>query len=248
MAGLHWEGATSLRYITSSGGCIPRSTVDALRRALPQARIYLMYGLTEAFRSTYLAPELVAERPGSIGKAVPNAQVLVLRPDGSACEPDAPGALVHRGPLVSLGYWNDLAATAERFRALPVCDGRMQEQTALWSGDTVRLNAEGFHYFIARSDDVIKTGGYRASPTEVEEVIGATGRVAEAAAVGGPSCAGQAIVVLATAIDGAALDTDALFAACRANLPAYMLPALIDVRARPAAQPERQDRPPPAGR
>ena len=91
---------------------------------------------------------------------------------------------MHCGPLVSLGYWNDLAATAERFRALPVCDGRMQEQTALWSGDTVRLNAEGFHYFIARSDDVIKTGGYRASPTEVEEVIGATGRVAEAAAVG----------------------------------------------------------------
>ncbi len=234
MAGLRWEGAASLRYITSSGGAMPRATVDGLRRALPHTRIYLMYGLTEAFRSTYLAPEQVGHRPGSIGKAVPNAQVLVLRPDGSACAAQEPGELVHCGPLVALGYWNDPAATAERFRPLPACHGRPPREPALWSGDTVRMDDEGFLYFIGRNDDMIKTGGYRVSPTEVEEVIGATGLVAEVAAVGvAHPVLGQAIVVLATALDGAALDAATLFAACRASLPGYMLPAMVDVRARP---------------
>ncbi|MDB5935877.1 MAG: acyl-CoA ligase (AMP-forming), exosortase system-associated [Massilia sp.] len=234
LAGLRWDDAASLRYLTSSGGTMPRATIDALRVALPHARIYLMYGLTEAFRSTWLAPEQLGVRPGSIGKAVPNAQVLVLRPDGSACAAEEPGELVHCGPLVSLGYWNDPAATAERFRPLPAGDGRPVAQTALWSGDTVRMDDEGFLYFIGRSDDMIKTGGYRVSPTEVEEVIGATGLVEEAAAIGVPHpVLGQAIVVLATAVDGAELDAGALFAACRASLPAYMLPAMVDVRARP---------------
>jgi acyl-CoA ligase (AMP-forming) (exosortase A-associated) len=234
LAGLHWEGAASLRYLTSSGGTMPRATIDALRAALPQARIYVMYGLTEAFRSTYLAPEQLADRPGSIGKAVPNAQVLVLRPDGGACAAGEPGELVHCGPLVSLGYWNDAAATAERFRPLPAQDGRPLPQTALWSGDTVRMDEEGYLYFIGRSDDMIKTGGYRVSPTEVEEVISATGLVEEVAAIGVPHpVLGQAIVVLATAFGHGELDAGAVFAACRARLPAYMLPAMVDVRTRP---------------
>jgi acyl-CoA ligase (AMP-forming) (exosortase A-associated) len=234
MAALRWEGAASLRYITSSGGAIPRATVGALRKALPHTSIYLMYGLTEAFRSTYLAPEQVGARPGSIGKAVPNAEVLVLRPDGSECTPEEPGELVHCGPLVALGYWNDPAATAERFRPLPARDGRPRAETALWSGDTVRMDAEGFLYFIGRNDDMIKTCGYRVSPTEIEDVIAATGLVAEVAAIGvAHPVLGQAIVVLATAVDGAALDAATLFAACRASLPGYMLPAMVDVRATP---------------
>lgn len=234
LAGLRWEGAAALRYVTSSGGVMPRSAVDALRAALPAVRIYLMYGLTEAFRSTCLAPEQLPARAGSIGKAVPNAQVLVLRPDGSACAANEPGELVHCGPLVSLGYWNDAAATAERFRVLPPQDGRPLAQTALWSGDTVRIDGDDFLYFIGRGDDMIKTGGYRVSPTEVEDVVDATGLVAEVAAVGVPHpVLGQAIVVLATAIGGRQLDALDVFDACRARLPAYMLPAMVDVRTHP---------------
>ena len=231
MAALRWEGAASLRYITSSGGAIPRATVAALRAALPHTSIYLMYGLTEAFRSTCLAPEQVGERPGSIGKAVPNAQVLVLRPDGSACAQDEPGELVHCGALVAQGYWNDPAASAERFRAPPPGAGRPPGERAVWSGDTVRADGEGFLYFIGRSDDMIKTCGYRVSPTEIEDVVGATGLVAEVAAFGvAHPVLGQAIVVLATAAGGAALEAATLLAACRASLPGYMLPSMVDVR------------------
>jgi acyl-CoA ligase (AMP-forming) (exosortase A-associated) len=234
MAALRWEGASSLRYITSSGGAIPRATVASLRAALPHTSIYLMYGLTEAFRSTCLAPEQVGERPGSIGKAVPNAQVLVLRPDGSECAPAEPGELVHCGPLVAQGYWNDPAATAERFRPPPPGAGRPSGERAVWSGDMVRTDGEGFLYFISRSDDMIKTCGYRVSPTEVEDVVAATGLVAEVAAFGvAHPVLGQAIVVLATAIDGAALDAATLLAACRASLPGYMLPAMVEVRETP---------------
>ena len=234
MAALRWEGAASLRYITSSGGAIPRATVAALRAALPHTSIYLMYGLTEAFRSTYLAPEQVGERPDSIGKAVPNAQVMVLRPDGSECAAGEAGELVHCGALVAQGYWNDPAATAERFRPLPRGAGGPPGERAVWSGDTLRADGEGFLYFIGRNDDLIKTCGYRVSPTEVEDVVGATGLVAEVAAFGvAHPVLGQAIVVLATANEGAALEAATLLEACRASLPAYMLPALVDVRAQP---------------
>jgi acyl-CoA ligase (AMP-forming) (exosortase A-associated) len=234
MADLHWEGAGALRYITSSGGPMPRAALDALRAALPHTRVYLMYGLTEAFRSTYLAPEQVALRPDSIGKAIPNAQVMVLRPDGRPCAANEAGELVHRGPLVALGYWNDPARTAERFRPLPPCAGQALPETAVWSGDTVRMDEEGFLYFIGRSDDLIITSGYRVSPTEVEQVVDGTGLVAECAAVGvAHPVLGQVIALLATPKAGQAPDPAPLFAACRAGLPAYMLPAMVDLRERP---------------
>lgn len=234
LAHLDWQGATSLRYITSSGGCMPRPTLDALRQALPHTQIYLMYGLTEAFRSTYLAPEQLARRPDSIGKAIPNAEVLVLDPQGRRCRAGEPGELVQRGPLVSLGYWNDPVQTAERFRPLPLCAGLPRPDTALWSGDTVRMDEEGYLYFICRSDEMIKTAGYRVSPTEVEEVLYASGLVAEVAALGVPHpVLGQVIAVVAAPNQGAAPDTAALLAACRARLPAYMLPALVELRPAP---------------
>lgn len=228
-------GAT-LRYFATTGGRMPRATLDRLRHHWPQARPYLMYGLTEAFRSTYLPPEQVDARPDSIGRAIPNAEILVLREDGTECGPDEPGELVHRGPLVSQGYWNDPEKTAERFRPLPAAlrpPGMVFPELAVYSGDTVRRDAEGYLYFVGRRDEMIKTSGYRVSPTEVEEMLYATGLVGECAACGVEHPAlGQAIHVVATPPEGAVdVDTAALLVRCRRELPAYMVPAMVHVRA-----------------
>jgi acyl-CoA ligase (AMP-forming) (exosortase A-associated) len=221
-----------LRYIANTGGRMPLETLKTLRRLLPKTKVYLMYGLTEAFRSTYLPPEEVEQRPDSIGKAIPNAEILVLRPDGTRCEPNEPGELVHRGALVAMGYWNDAEKTAERYRPLPGREpGLMLPEIAVFSGDTVHMDAEGYLYFIGRRDEMIKTSGYRVSPTEVEEAIYATQRVSECAAFGVPHAQlGEVIVVVAAAVDGDALDVAALLADCRTRLPAYMVPAHVHVR------------------
>jgi acyl-CoA ligase (AMP-forming) (exosortase A-associated) len=235
LADLGWSHAARLRYITNSGGVMQKHTLRALRKALPHTRIYLMYGLTEAFRSTYLPPEQLDLRPDSIGKAIPNAEILVLRSDGSPCGPNEPGELVHRGALVALGYWNDAARTAERFRPLPDRLGGLPiPELAVWSGDTVRADDEGFLYFIGRSDEMIKTSGYRVSPAEVEEVVYATGLVAEAAALGVPHPQlGQSIALVATVAPGDSTDGTVLLAACKRALPAYMVPAQIEIRRSP---------------
>jgi acyl-CoA ligase (AMP-forming) (exosortase A-associated) len=229
VAQLAWPADCTIRYITNSGGAMQRPTLDALRRALPNAKPFLMYGLTEAFRSTFLPPEELDRRPDSMGKAIPNAEVVVLRPDGSECDAGEPGELVHRGALVSLGYWNDRAKTAERFK--PVVSnhhGLPLTEMAVWSGDTVRKDEDGFLYFISRNDEMIKTSGYRVSPSEVEEVVYAREHIAEAAAIGvGHPTLGQAIVVIAHAKQGMEIDAAGLMAACKPHLPAYMLPARI---------------------
>lgn len=226
---LNWSQARRLRYITNSGGVMPPHIVRNLRKALPQVHVYLMYGLTEAFRSTYLAPEQLDVRPESIGKAIPNAEILVLHSDGTPCAPNEPGELVHRGALVAMGYWNDAVRTAERFRPLPDRSGGLPlPELAVWSGDTVRTDDEGYLYFIGRSDDMIKTSGYRVSPAEVEEVAYATGLVTEAAALGIPHpTLGQAIALVAV---GAELDGAALLDACKQALPAYMVPVRLQLR------------------
>lgn len=213
-----------LRYITNSGGALPRATVAALRRELPRTRVILMYGLTEAFRSTYLPPEELDRRPDSVGRAVPNADIRVLRPDGSPCEPDEPGELVHRGALVAMGYWNRPEATAERFRPLPSPGAVTIPEHAVWSGDTVRMDADGFVYFLGRDDNMIKTSGYRVSPEEIEDAVHASGLVEEAAAVGVPHpVLGEAIIVIVTGNS----EPDALLSACRRRLPNFMLPARV---------------------
>ena len=233
LAALEWPAVIDrhLRYFANTGGRMPRETLARLRARVPSAQPFLMYGLTEAFRSTYLPPTEVDRRPDSIGKAIPNAEVLVLREDGSECAVDEPGELVHRGALVALGYWNDPAKTAERYRLLPGREGALPlPEYAVFSGDTVRRDADGFLYFIGRRDEMIKTSGYRVSPTEVEELVYATRLVGECAAFGveHPTL-GQAIHVVATAPDGSdALAADALAAECRRRMPAYMVPAAIE--------------------
>ena len=221
-----------LRYIANTGGRMPLETLKALRAALPKTKPFLMYGLTEAFRATYLPPEEVDRRPDSIGKAIPNSEVLVLREDGTPCAPNEPGELVQRGALVGMGYWNDPEKTAERYKPLPGREaGLVQPEIAVFSGDTVRMDEEGFLYFIGRRDEMIKTSGYRISPTEIEEVIYATQRVGECAAFGveHPTL-GQAVVLVVTPKEGEALDEQALLAECRARMPIYMVPAKIAVR------------------
>ncbi len=231
LADLHWPGTITghLRYITNSGGAMPGATLQKLRDALPRTQVFLMYGLTEAFRSTYLPPREIDRRPGSMGKAIPNAEIMVVRPDGSACEPNEPGELVHRGSLVSLGYWNDPAKTAERFKPCPGQDsGLVLTELAVWSGDTVRRDEDGYLYFIGRRDEMIKTSGYRVSPAEIEEVAFATGLVADAAAIGVPHpTLGQAVVLVAAAANGHAADDAPLLDALRKDLPAFMVPARI---------------------
>ena len=231
---LEWPAAINeqLRYFANTGGRMPRETLNLLRQRVPKAKPFLMYGLTEAFRSTYLPPEEVDRRPDSIGKAIPNAEILVLREDGTECAPDEPGELVHRGALVGQGYWGDAEKTAERYKPLPVGVGGREAalqlpELAVYSGDTVRRDAEGFLYFIGRRDEMMKTSGYRVSPTEVEEVLYATQKVGECVAFGSEHpTLGQAIQVIATAPDGtAALDIAGLLADCKQRMPAYMVPA-----------------------
>ena len=238
LAPLAWPAAVheKLRYFANTGGRLPLETLTALRQRVPQARPFLMYGLTEAFRSTYLSPDEVDRRPDSIGKAIPNAEILVLREDGSPCAPEEPGELVHRGALVAMGYWNDAQKTAERFKPLaPEAPGRAPglplPEYAVFSGDTVRQDAEGFLYFVGRRDEMIKTSGYRVSPTEVEEILYATQKIGECVAFGveHPTL-GSAIHVIATYSGAAgAAGLKDLISECRTRMPAYMVPTGIEL-------------------
>jgi acyl-CoA ligase (AMP-forming) (exosortase A-associated) len=229
----------TLRYFANTGGRMPREVLAVLRRRVPKARPFLMYGLTEAFRSTYLPPEEVDRRPDSIGKAIPNAEILVLRDDGSECDVDEAGELVHRGALVGMGYWNDPEKTAERYKPLAATplgrgSGLTLPEYAVFSGDTVRRDSGGFLYFIGRRDEMIKTSGYRVSPTEVEEVLYASGRIGECAAFGiEHALLGQAIQVVATPAGATSVESAELLAQCRARLPIYMVPTGITIVAGP---------------
>ncbi|MEW8664109.1 MAG: acyl-CoA ligase (AMP-forming), exosortase A system-associated [Candidatus Thiodiazotropha sp.] len=226
------EAAANLRYITSSGGVVPVETTELLRQMLPKTEIYLMYGLTEAFRSTYLPPEQIEKRPTSIGKAIPNAEVLVLRSDGSPCAADEPGELVHRGSLVAMGYWNDVEATGQRFRPIPNrVDAIPGEEIAVWSGDIVKQDSEGYLYFLRRDDDLIKTLGYRVSPNEIEEIFYRSGLVSEAVALGIPhTTIGQSIVLVAIPKNGVEVTEKLLLDECKQRLASYMMPAEIIFR------------------
>ncbi|MBA6412681.1 acyl-CoA ligase (AMP-forming), exosortase A system-associated [Parahaliea sp. F7430] len=230
LANLDWPADASrpLRYITNTGGAMPTATTKALAKHLPACRIFLMYGLTEAFRSTYLPPEQVAIRPDSIGKAIPNAQIMVVNADGEECAPGEVGELVHRGALVSLGYWNDPETTALRFRPSPGQPAELcTAELAVWSGDQVRKDSEGYLYFVSRKDDMIKTSGYRVSPSEVEEVIYTVGGVVQALALGLPhSALGQAILALVTIESNreSSQMKEAIQLHCRQELPNFMVP------------------------
>ncbi len=181
-----WPGdvRAKLRRLTNSGGALTPDLVRRLRALFPQARLFAMYGLTEAFRSTFLDPALIDTHPTSMGMEIPHAEILVVNDAGEIAADDEEGELVHCGPLVAQGYWRDAARTAERYKPAPAASryGGM----AVWSGDRVRRDAQGLLYFVGRRDAMIKSAGNRISPQEIEEAALASGLVAEAVALGIP--------------------------------------------------------------
>lgn len=220
----------SLRIMTNAGGHLPPSTVRHLRRAQPHAALFLMYGLTEVLRSTYLPPEEVDRRPESIGQPIPGAEVLVLNEDLAPCQPGEVGELVHCGPTVTLGYWNDPEATARVYRPHPLPHaGRDPAERVVFSGDLVRRDDEGFLYFVGRRDRMIKTLGYRVSPDEIANVLNASGQVLECVVTSEPDNErGQRIVAFVVIAEGGSLEQLTQF--CGAELPRYMQPSRFEVR------------------
>ena len=228
-----WAGRTfpALRYITNTGGRFAQQHVEEYRRRVPHTDIYLMYGLTEAFRSTYLEPGQVDTRPTSIGKAIPNAEILVINDDGQPCEPNEVGELVHRGVHVALGYWNDPELTQERFRPNPLQPQELPSaERVVYSGDLVRTDDEGYLYFVGRKDHMIKTAGFRVSPTEVEEYFYNTKLVQDVVAFGvqDPEL-GERIKVVLSVRDGVETTGRELLSMVSRQMPPFMVPKDIDV-------------------
>jgi acyl-CoA ligase (AMP-forming) (exosortase A-associated) len=213
------EAVASMRRLTNSGGALTEDLVRDLRRIFPDARLFPMYGLTEAFRSTYLDPALVDEHPTSMGRAIPFAEILVVNQAGEVA---SEGELVHCGPLVAQGYWEDAERTAQRFKPAPAASE--YGGLAVWSGDNVRRDENGLLYFVGRDDAMIKSAGNRISPQEIEEAVIATGLAEEAVALGVPDeNLGHAIHLV---VRGSG-DEQALRTALKRELPNFMQPAVI---------------------
>lgn len=232
---LDWpaEASNPMRRLTNSGGALTEDMVRSLRSIFPAARLFAMYGLTEAFRSTYLDPALVESHPTSMGRAIPFAEILVVNDAGAIAAPGEEGELVHCGPLVAQGYWQDAERTAERFKSAPAAS--KYGGTAVWSGDRVVRAEDGLLYFVGRRDAMIKSAGNRISPQEVEDVARATGLVAEAVALGVPDQRlGQSVHLVVRGAIGAGGSVDDLpqhLANLLAKrLPNFMQPKMIHWR------------------
>ena len=220
-----------LRYITNTGGAMPQAVLAVLRKALPTTKVFLMYGLTEAFRSTYLPPSEVDRRPTSMGKAIPDTEILVVAENGQLCKPGEIGELVHRGPTVSMGYWGRPEETSKALRPNTLLPPELGDcERVCYSGDLVKTDEEGFLYYVGRRDTMIKSSGFRISPTEVEEVLFQSGGLRQAAVIGIPDEAlGQTIKAFVVPRDGQALDPDELIAYCAEKMPRYMVPRAVEI-------------------
>jgi acyl-CoA ligase (AMP-forming) (exosortase A-associated) len=230
-SGMQKQPLPDLRYITNTGGAMPQAVLAVLRKALPTTKVFLMYGLTEAFRSTYLPPSEVDRRPTSMGKAIPDTEILVVNEHGQLCKPGEVGELVHRGPTVSMGYWGRPDDTKMALRPNPLLAAELGDcERVCYSGDLVKMDEEGFLYFIGRRDAMIKSSGFRISPTEIEEVLFQTGGLRQAAVIGIPDEAlGQKIKAFIVPRDGQALNPDALIAYCAEKMPRYMVPQAVEI-------------------
>ncbi|EJL35087.1 AMP-binding protein [Novosphingobium sp. AP12] len=222
------EALPSLRFITNSGGKIPLNILERMPELLPDVRVYLMYGLTEAFRSTFLPPEKFARKMGSIGQAIPHSEVFVVKEGIGIAGPGEQGELVHRGPLVSQGYWNRPDATAEKIRPCPELSALIGDELVVYSGDIVRVDEDGDLWFVSRRDNLIKSSGFRISPDEVEDLVHRSGMATDLVVFGvADELLGQSVHVAATLTAGAT--REGLLAYCRQVMPAYMVPRAIHV-------------------
>jgi acyl-CoA ligase (AMP-forming) (exosortase A-associated) len=236
----------TLRYITNSGGRLPEHAVRLIRAAHPHLEIYLMYGLTEAFRSTYLPPDQVDRRPSSMGKAIPNVEILVINEEGRPCRPGEIGELVHRGANISLGYWRDPESTARILRPHPLDECRNgNPELVVYSGDLVTMDEEGYLYFVGRKDKLIKSRGVRVSREEIESCIYASSLVAHAVCFTAPRAdADDEIVVAVIPGDPSRFREEALEEYCRREMPEYMRPRVIwPLDAFPLTTSNKPDRP-----
>lgn len=227
----HKHNFPHLRYISCAGGTLPQPVLARLRTSLPKTAIYIRYGQTEAFLSTILPPSALATHPTSMGKALPNVELWVLDEQGQLCQPGAVGELVHRGPILSPGYWGQPELTARVFRPHPFLPPAFSNgERVCYSGDLVKRDEEGFFYFVGRRDAMIKSAGYRISPTEVEEVLFQSGKIRHAAVIGVPDeLLGQRIKAYVVPRDDEAIDLAHLVAFCAERMPPYMLPKAIEV-------------------
>lgn len=220
----------SLRYLTNTGGALTPTTIQAIRSAHPQLDVFAMYGLTEAFRSTYLDPALLDSKPTSVGRAIPNCHVDVLDEEGRTCPPCVVGEIVHRGPTVTMGYWRDPDTTALVFRPRARLRPPWSE-TVVHSGDLGYTDADGDLYIAGRRDELTKIQGMRVTPSEIEADISAAGMTAGVVALivpdpdGGP----DASVLVAVEPRDTSFNLDALRAYCSAELPPHMRPRRIEI-------------------
>ena len=215
---------STMRYVCSTGGRLSEEMLNDLTNAFPKAKIFSMFGLTEAFRSTYLDPDKLDTHPTSIGKAIPDCQVLVLDEHGVECPAGVVGELVHRGATVTKGYWRDPENTAKVFRTHPQFPG----ETLVFSGDRVVRDEDGYLYFVARGDEMIKTKGFRVSPTEVEMEVVRHPDIVDSVAFAVPNIAiGEDIACAYTTASGKPLPEHALIQYLKRNLPSHMVPAYL---------------------
>ena len=216
-----------LRFVTNSGGKIPDPILELMPKVMPDTDIVLMYGLTEAFRSTYLPPALFDSYRGAIGQSIPNAETYIIKNDGIA-GPGEQGELVHRGAHVSLGYWGKPDATAEKIKPCPQLAHLIGDEKVCYSGDLVRIDDNGCYWFVSRMDAMLKVSGFRISPNEIEDAVSRSGLVGHVVAFGrNDEINGQVVEVAITAPDDGPVDTAALLKYCRATMPNYMVPQNI---------------------
>jgi amino acid adenylation domain-containing protein len=213
----------ALRYVTNAGAAIPEGHLARLREVLPGVRIFCMYGQTECTRASYLDPELLDVKPGSVGRAMPNCELYVVDDEGQRLPPDSTGELVVRGANLMRGYWGSREETAARLR-----DGELLGEKVLYTGDLFHMDDDGYLTFVGRHDDVFKTGGQKVSPLEVESTIYELPEVAEVAVVGAPDpiegLSVKAYVVTAT---GSELTEAGVRRHCRARLEPHLVPRQV---------------------
>jgi long-chain acyl-CoA synthetase len=215
----------ALRYLTNTAAALPVSHITRIREAFPRATLFSMYGLTECKRVSYLPPEELDRRPGSVGIPIPNTEVYLVDERGERLPPGSVGELVVRGSHVMRGYWNDPVETARRFRP-----GPLPGETVLYTGDLVRMDEEGFLYFIGRMDDIIKSRGEKVSPKEVEGVVYRLDGVLDAAVVGVPDpVLGEAVKLVVSLAPGCTLTERDIRRHCHQHLEDFMVPRYVEI-------------------